>query len=265
MIFVAYAAPFAVFREFTAGYFRSSFPFAPPSALYGLLLHIAGIEMRSELGPKTTETRADLPHFRIASAARASHRNRHSFQAETGTVRLPGKGMLFQQLHVIPVGTSSKERKPLTKGNKHHIAPARREILHSYRGVCVVDADAELEARLVGQLERPEAQLSDGQPRYGVPFLGDNNFFLEELAIAQPSEENVDWLVVSSDEQENEDDLLDGLLDWGPQESFPFRLTVWTDRVGMKDTREEMFRVRCGPLHTPPDRAWVTVGPAQAQ
>jgi CRISPR-associated protein Cas5t len=39
-------APFAAFRTFTAGSYRPTAEFITPSAAYGLLLNVAGIEMR---------------------------------------------------------------------------------------------------------------------------------------------------------------------------------------------------------------------------
>lgn len=262
MITVGYAAPFAVFRDFTAGYFRATFPFVPPSVLYGLLLNIAGIEMRAVLGPGPTETRADLPRFRIASGAVPAQSSDHSFASLTGLTRMPGRGVLLQQLHTVPVGSSSKERIPLTKGNKHHIAPARRELLTALRGVCVVEGPAEFEALITKSLsEPPDSHQSDSE-RYGLPFLGDNNFFLEHLELLTPGDQQVDWLVLSdpkeeSDEEDDEDDSNEIFS----EDSFPFRLTIWADRTGMKGTRDAMFRRRSGSLRHPPAEAWIEVGP----
>lgn len=262
MIFLAYAAPFGVFRDFTAGYFRSSFPVAPPSSLYGLILNLAGIEMRGELGPGPTETRPGLPKFRVANALPEAKVTCHSYAELAGNGRRPGRAMLFQQLHTIPVGSSSKERKPLTKGNKHHIAPARREVLTQLRGVCAIDTDTDFEKRLERQLELPESHLLDGSPRYGLPFLGDNNFFLEELSIVSPSTLPVDWVVrVQEEDVEELGDGLDALWNPAPEDSFPFRLTIWADRTGMKNTRDAMFATRSGTLDSIPDDAWVEVGP----
>lgn len=262
MILVGYGAPFAVFRDFTAGYFRSSFPFVPPSVLYGLLLNVAGIEMRAALGPGPTETKAGLPRFRVASAAVEARAFDHSFASLTAESRMPGRAMLFQQLHTVPVGSSSKERIPATKGNKHHIAPARRELLTTLRGICAVQASTELEARIVEGLNQPSELLLGEGERYGLPFLGDNNFFLEELALIEPRDEDVDWLVLSlprSTKDEDDDDNTDD--DESPEDSFPFRLTIWADRTGMKGTRDAMFRKQAGSLRHPPEGAWIEVGP----
>jgi CRISPR-associated protein Cas5t len=262
VILVGYAAPFAVFRDFTAGYFRSSFPFVPPSVLYGLLLNVAGIEMRAELGPGPTETKAGLPRFRVASAAVCARSCDHSFAGLTGERRMPGRAVLFQQLHTVPVGNSSKERIPATKGNKHHIAPARRELLTTLRGICGVQASAELEARIIEGLSQPSQTLMGEGERYGLPFLGDNNFFLEELALVEPRDENVDWLVLSlPSSSKGDDDDDDDDDDESPEDSFPFRLTIWADRTGMKGTRDAMFRKQPGSLRHPPEGAWIEVGP----
>ena len=43
-------APFGVFRTFMAGSFRPTASFITPSAAYGLLLNVAGIEMRRDDG-----------------------------------------------------------------------------------------------------------------------------------------------------------------------------------------------------------------------
>ena len=260
MILVGYAAPFAVFRDFTAGYFRSSFPFVPPSVIYGLLLNVAGIEMRAELGPGPTETRANLPRFRVASAAVKGRVADHSFAQLTGERTMPGHAVLFQQLHTVPVGSSSKERIPLTKGNKHHIAPARREVLTTLRGVCAVEAPGDLEARIIEGLSQPSDSLPGEGPRYGLPFLGDNNFFLEELELVAPRDEAVDWLTLSVPRTESDDD--DDYEDEpSPEDSFPFRLTIWADRTGMRGTKDAMFRKQPGSMRIPPEDAWIEVGP----
>jgi CRISPR-associated protein Cas5t len=142
----------------------------------------------------------------------------------------------------VPVGEVSKKHKPMTKGNKHHIALASRGLLTTFCGVCAVDADPTLETLLTTQLDAPSPKLSCGSPRYGLPFLGDNNFFLEELSLIKPDPTEVDWLV-------NEK---------GPA---PFRLTVAVDRAGISNTRQRDFTLQPGPLHSPPPSAWVQVGP----
>ena len=73
MFFLYVEAPFAVYRTFTAGWYRPTATFLTPSAAYGLLLNIAGIETRlreeDERHPGSvpaTLTLAGLPRVRIA-------------------------------------------------------------------------------------------------------------------------------------------------------------------------------------------------------
>ncbi len=251
MIAIRYAAPFGVFRDFSAGYFRGSFRFASYSALYGLVLNLMGIEMR--------EVSEGLPRFSMASAVVAAEAGRHSFcPGSSPTPELPGSAVLFQQLHTLPVGSTNRHRIPLTKGAKHHISPGRREVLVGIRGICLVRSDDDFEARLGQALESPPEVLESGQPRYGVPFLGDNSFMLEELVETPLDEREVDWLVENG--SGGEDELFEEL---GPMAlgSVPFRLSIWADRRGMLDTRSGFFRRQRGVLAEPPDSAWVEVGP----
>lgn len=251
MVGLRYAAPFGVFRDFTAGYFRASFPFAPPSALYGLILNLLGIEMRGPLGPDPTGVRAGLPRFELASAALGAEKRRHSFCSASTEGALPGKGVLFQQLHALPVGATNKHRIPLTKGNKHHISPGRRQLLWGVRGLCVVRGEEALESRLREALSETVWELESGATRYGLPFLGDNSFMLEELAEADLGlQHEVEWLV--SSESEDDDDM-----------STPFRLTLWADRAGMKTTRTAFFKTQPGLSNRVPNGAWVRVGPGE--
>lgn len=251
MIGLRYAAPFAVFRDFTAGYFRSTFRFTSYSALYGLLLNIAGVEMRATLGQGPTLVKESLPSFEVASAVASRVSERHSFGFNEEQSVLPTSGVLFQQLHSLPVGSTNKHRIPLTKGNKHHISPGRRQLLIGLRGICFVKAEPEFEERLrVGLSGEPLEQ-----ERYGVPFLGDNSFMLEELEIIEPGQSGpVSWIV-----RDKEDDFdFFGNTGAGPT---PFRLTIWADREGMSQTRSEFFVTEDGELNSPPESAWVRVGP----
>jgi len=156
-------APFAAFRPFQAGSYRSTLPVMPPSAAYGLVLNLAGIEMR-EPGDAITRIRADAPLLRIA----------------VGVLSFSERSSLYQQLHSYPVGSSGKDFLERTHGAKYWIAPVRREVLVDYDGVIAVEGPDEILARvqrgLNGQLD---------EPRYGLPFAGDNNFLFDRIDIAQ--------------------------------------------------------------------------------
>ena len=166
--------PFAAFRGFQAGVYRSTAPVMPPSAAYGLVLNLAGIEMRDYSNPKTTEILKTLPSFRLA----------------IGVTRQPEKSSAYQQLHSYPVGNSGKELATLTKGAKFWITPVRREILIDYAGIVGVQTDDEtlrekIEKGLRGESER----------EYGLPFAGDNNFLFHKIEVSDEPPEKVIWYV----------------------------------------------------------------------
>lgn len=167
-------APFAAFRGFQAGVYRSTAPVMPPSAAYGLVLNLAGIEMRDYTNPKTTEISKNLPSLRLA----------------IGVERTPEKSSAYQQLHSYPVGNSGKELVALTKGAKFWITPVRREMLVDYVGIIGVQTDDEnlsekVKKGLRGELERG----------YGLPFAGDNNFLFDKIEVLDKQPENVIWYV----------------------------------------------------------------------
>ena len=145
-------APFAAFRGFQAGVYRASAPVMPPSTAYGLVLNLAGIEMRDVTPNFTTLIRADIPKLQIA----------------VGMISVPERSSLYQQLHSYPVGSSGKELKEKTYGAKFWITPVRREILVDYDGIIGVQSDDE---SLFDKIKRGLRGELD-EPRYGLPFAG---------------------------------------------------------------------------------------------
>lgn len=158
-------APFAAFRWMQAGVYRSTSPVIPPSAAWGLVLNLAHIESRADGDDTTTLVRGDAPPLRLA----------------IGTVNLGEISTLYQQLHSYPVGSSGKDLKERTHGQKYWIAPVRREFLVGFDAMIGIDSDSdELLSRirlgLAGEL---------GLPRYGLPFAGDNNLLIDHIDIVE--------------------------------------------------------------------------------
>jgi CRISPR-associated protein Cas5t len=156
-------APFAAFRAFQAGVYRSTAPIMPPSTAFGLVLNLAGIEMREKTDSPITQIRKDLPCLELAIGSVADS------VSEIST--------LYQQLHSYPVGNSGeKTLKPLTKGAKYWITPVRRELLVGLDMVLGVRGDKEVLAKAVQGLK------GEFNPtRYGLPFAGDNNFLFDRI------------------------------------------------------------------------------------
>ena len=166
-------APFAAFRGFQAGVYRASAPVMPPSTAYGLVLNLAGIEMREVTPNFTTLIRADIPKLQIA----------------VGMISVPERSSLYQQLHSYPVGSSGKELKEKTYGAKFWITPVRREILVDYDGIIGVQSDDEslfdkIKKGLRGELD---------EPRYGLPFAGDNNLLFDRIDLIEAPPPETYW------------------------------------------------------------------------
>ena len=218
-------APFATFRHFTAGSFRPTAPFLTPSAAYGLLLNLAGVEMRKDDGKSAMSLIADdLPPVELALAA----------------LKFPESQSIYQQLHNYPVGAAGKQRKPLAKGNKYNIVPARRALLSGVDGYIALRGHSDLAERvrrgLAGEFDN----------RYGLPFLGDNSFLVDKIDPVDTTA-SAYWYCVADETLT----LADG------QE--PARLTITIDRADMSRTRSRLFAPTVQPVEAIPDTAWVTV------
>lgn len=215
-------APFAAFRGFQAGVYRNTAPVMPPSAAYGLVLNLAGIEMRDYGNPKTTEIRTDLPCLQLA----------------IGVIRQPDKSSMYQQLHSYPVGNSGKELAALTKGAKFWITPVRREMLVDYIGIIGVQTDNETLQTRVGKGLRGELEES----RYGLPFAGDNNFLFDKIEILEAPPEKVTWYV----QHQNDDKQVKGSC----------RLYIGINRTDNSKTTSSIFVPKENLSLPLPDNAW---------
>jgi CRISPR-associated protein Cas5t len=188
-------APFAAFRGFQAGVYRATAPVMPPSTALGLVLNLAGIEMRDRTDGVTT------------------------------------------QLHSYPVGNSGKDDlKPRTKGAKYWITPARRELLVGLDMVLGVQANPNL-------LERIKKGLRGdlGEPRYGLPFAGDNNFLFDRIDVIEYPPETHWYLQMNSDD---------------PPMLNSYRLTVGIDRADNSKTSSALYAPVESPNVEPPENAW---------
>jgi CRISPR-associated protein Cas5t len=226
-----------VFRPFVAGWYRPTAGFITPSAAYGLLLNIAGIESRLKEedaahpgGVPTTLLRSDLPACRIAIGLPLD-------------VQPPAAQSIFQQLHNYPVGSDAGQPWDVAKGTKNNITPVRRQLLTNLHVLIAVDdeprsgLESRIEAGLRGALNAD---------RYGLPFLGDNNFLIDRLELRDPEPARWYERVASSDD--------------GPR-AHATRLTVWIDRADVSRTRSDLFAPASTAIVNPPKSAWVRMTP----
>jgi CRISPR-associated protein Cas5t len=241
MLLLKLEAPFAVFRTFAAGSFRPTAGFITPSAAYGLLLNVAGIEMRHDDGKsQMTMIKSGLPLTNIAIAA----------------LEFPLQHSIYQQLHNYPVGENNKINDPeypdkkitqkaegarRCKGYKYNITPVRRSFMSNIKAYIAIKGNDELETWVI-------ESLAGRRPRsYGLPFLGDNNFLVDRLEpVAEPKEAS--WFVVVNEAEER------GVRD------HITRLTITIDRTNMTNTRSALFAPVVEPCREIPEKAWVQVG-----
>ena len=227
MLYLHIKAPFAAFRTFTAGSFRPTAPFITPSAAYGLLMNIAGIETRrdDEKSVMTMLTN-DTPSLDVA----------------IGAVSFPERQSMYQQLHNYPVGVSAKEREESCMGGKYNIQPVRREFLSGIDGCIAVRGNDEAESNI-----RAGIKGAHSERRYGIPFLGDNAFMLDVIReVDRPIPAY--WYVRLS------------RGDTGPKDKLS-RLTVFIDRADMSLTVAPLFFPVEAATAEIPNEAWNKVGP----
>jgi CRISPR-associated protein Cas5t len=234
-------APFAACRTFTAGWYRPTATFLTPSAAYGLLLNIAGIESRlyehdptHDGSAPATLMRTDLPAVRIALGAP---------EKESLAASLPTVQTIYQQLHNYPVGTSGMPAE-LTKGTKNNITPVRRELLCNLRCYVCIDGNAELADRIQRGLNG-----EFNRTRYGIPFLGDNQFLLDRLQIEPENRRRPAYWYETITEASG-----------SRPRPYTTRLTVSINRADMSQTDSRLFCPTVTPTSTPPESAWVQIG-----
>jgi CRISPR-associated protein Cas5t len=237
-------APFAAFRGFQAGVYRSTAPVMPPSAAYGLVLNLAGIEMRDYSNAKTTEIRKDLPCLQLA----------------IGVIdKTPDKSSMYQQLHIYRVGTDEKTKQlaKLTHGAKSWITPVRREMLIDYVGIIGVQTNDEEFIKSYGESlsEKVKKGLrGEIEREYGLPFAGDNNFLFDKIEIFDDSEilmkslgdENLSKKIIWYVQHQSDDKQVKGSC----------RLYIGINRTDNSKTTSSIF-VPKEDLNLPlPDNAW---------
>ena len=238
-------APFAVCRSFTAGWYRPTATFLTPTAVYGLLLNVARIDSRlREEDPRhdgkvpASLTVPGLPAVRLALGVRAD-------VAATDDA-FPRVQTIYQQLHNYPVGRDAGTDATLARGSKNNISPVRREFLSDMRALIYLDGNTELEDRVRHGLAGTMAE-----PRYGLPFLGDNQFMLDrlnEISSSLEGQPRAYWY-------ERIDETTEG-----PRERTT-RLTIWIDRADLSRTTSALFAPTPKATTEPPPNAWTPVNP----
>lgn len=229
--FIHIKAPFAAYRYFQAGNYRATMPTMPHSAAYGLVLNLAGIEMRLGMNEKTTRIKEVVNEYSFEDD------NIPSLEIAIGDIENASRGSVYQQLHDYP--PAAKEIQLLrAKGTKPRILPTRREFLIGLNTIIGIRTN------LPGLMKK----LLDGmngntENRYGLPFAGDNNFLFDSIKILENPNIPANWYYpVSPDEI---------------PETETVRLTVGIDRLDNSNTTAPLFAVTKDKSVHPPENAWV--------
>ena len=227
MLYLHVKASFAAFRTLTAGSYRPTALFITPSAAYGFLMNIAGVETRWDDGEEPiTLTAAGTPSLEVA----------------IGAVSFPERQTIYQQLHNYPVGSSAKGREEICWGNKYNIQPIRREFLSGIEACIGVKGDEGTEVKI-----RKGLKGAYNGTRYGVLFLGDNSFMPDIVCeVAEPIEAH--WFVKLPRDSS------------GPKDRL-CRLTTSINRTDMSRTEAPLFYPIEKRKAEIPGDSWCRVGP----
>ncbi len=218
-------APFASFSSLRTGTYRDTMPVMPPSAAYGLILNLAGIEMRGSLKNSITPIRSDLPTLKLAFGRVADTTSEVS--------------VLLQNMHNYPVGATGKERKAKAHGSKYWIEPTYREIIVNLDMMLGIQADSELISRI-----RRGLNGEDDLYRYGLPFAGDNNFLFDRIDfLTEPLPTH--WFVPIESNLELEPGAVS--------------LTVEINRQNPSQTKSLLFSPTKNAVTSLPDLAWLSM------
>lgn len=201
------AAPFAAFRPLMTGKFRLTYEYPSPSAIRGLVLNLASYKLESKYDP---------------------------FQFAIGIKKSGEKNSTVTQIHRCPTDMSPKGRNLYNR--KPSISLAQREFL--------ADVEYYVALKITDSfLKRIEMTLNGTLERTGVPFLGDNNFFLEEISLENEIPE-LKWLVKFNGQLQEENSLptsYDLKVDWNDYSL--------SERILLSVTK--------GKLNYVPDEAWL--------
>jgi CRISPR-associated protein Cas5t len=198
-------------------------PTIPHSAVWGLINNILGVEIRTNINHLTTQISNEIPCLCIA----------------VGNIAIPEINSMYQQLHVVPVGSSGKENAERTKGTKYFIRPVRREILSNLDVIVGVKSDdSELKQKVISGLKGEH-----NDTRYGLPFAGDNNLLFDSIEVFEESPVSAFWYFKVSDEDKIETETA--------------RLTVGIDRLDNSETVSPLFASTLEKMINPPPNAWV--------
>lgn len=207
-LYLCFKAPFGTFKPFQSVEMLATTAFITHSAAYGFLLGLAGINR---------DRKEEFIGAQIA----------------IGMKHTPQRGRTYHQLHVNPQNPKADEIQR-AKGTKQRIRPYWREVLINLEGYIGLK-DERLEPLVRQGVNEPQTLNY-----WGLPFMGDNNFFLERLDVI-PEPEKCQWFCPLEPENVGRDDRY-------------IYLSIWTDYASSETSNSLLFSMRDNL-----DKAWVTI------
>jgi CRISPR-associated protein Cas5t len=243
-IIIDFDAPFFSYREFNTGDYSYSLPVIPHSAAYGLVLNLAGIEIKGDkiesmCGSFKCKRNTNTPNLGIA----------------VGFVSFDGISCLIHQYHKYTqsysclspyeweenqdgtfsvkentkgVKSSISNLKKDYQGRKWSIGIVKREYLTNYHGVIGVRGDKFLIEKIKHGIDECFGS---------IPFAGDRNLMFSKISINNPE---ANWLSTKK-----------------IQNCKSLELSTKIDRVNSHRTVREIFYIDDKKSNKPSEFSWV--------
>ena len=135
----------------------------------------------------------------------------------------PAFSLSISSSTTIRSGYRARNGSKAPRGTNTTSRPCVREFLADLRAYISLDADPYVEDRITAGLSRERAE-----PRYGLPFVGDNAFLLDRLEICD-GPVKAHWYRRLRPDDET------GIV------AHTTRLTIWIDRQDMSMTRSALY------------------------
>jgi CRISPR-associated protein Cas5t len=221
MLFVYFKAPFGAFKPFHSIELHTTADFLTHSAAYGFLLGLAGLDR---------------------------HRKRDFIGAKIaiGQIGKSFRGRALQQLHKMPKQNQGYEVMERAKGNKPKIDVFRRDYLCRLEGFIGLD-DERLETQVRKGIDEPTSINY-----WGLPFMGDNNFFVEKVEIFDCPNKKAKWFVKFDGQVVSTNNKLHYLSVWADTKPNP------TTDTESNNSNYMLFFVSEN-MNKPPNEAWVDI------
>jgi CRISPR-associated protein Cas5t len=219
MLYVFFKAPFGAFKPFQSVELHATADFITHSAAYGLLLGFAGVD-------------------------RYRKKDFIGAQIAIGQINKPLRGRVLQQLHKMPKQNPGEEVLERAKGNKPKIDVFRRDYLCKLKGFIGLRHE-ELETLVKKGINEP-SNLS----YWGLPFMGDNNFFVERIEAYDNVPQPCRWFNKYNGQSLSQGERL-------------YYLSIWTDYETNARSNGSLFALT-DESNEPPQEAWVVIEEAKS-